>query len=540
MIAVGIVLVLFAGSSASGAWRTWLQWRNAPPFGTKDPQFGLDVSFYVFDLPWWRFVLGLRVRHRRRLPGARPGRPLPLRRAAPAGAVGERTTRGGPGAPVGAARACSCCSRRSATGSTATPWPSAGIDGRARGLHRAALHRRQRGAAGQDDPRGDLGDLRGAVLRQRRSRRTWLLPGVGVGLLVLSAVLVGGIYPALVQQFQVRPSEPDTRGAVHHATSSRHPHRLRHRRHQGAAVRRQDDRDRRAAAGRRRDDPQHPAARPVASSRRRSSSCSRSSSTTTSPTPSTSTATRSTGKERDAIVALREINLNGVPGGPAQLGQRPHASTPTASASSAALRQRGRQRRQARLLRARHPAGRASSATSSRASTSASSRRPTRSSVHRPAPSRAELDYPDDAAANGQQNYTYTGKGGVPIGSLCNKLLFATKFQETNILLSDRLNSESKILFERDPRDRVEKVAPWLTVDGDPYPAVVDGRMHVDRRRLHHLATATRTPRGRTLQEATTDTHHGPVLGRAWPSRSSRSTTSATRSRRPSTPTTAP
>src|SRR5205085_2827567 len=38
-------------------------------------------------------------------------------------------------------------------------------------------------------------------------RRTWLLPGIGFGLLVLSAVLIGGAYPAIVQQFQVRPSE---------------------------------------------------------------------------------------------------------------------------------------------------------------------------------------------------------------------------------------------------------------------------------------------------------------------------------------------
>ena len=51
------------------------------------------------------------------------------------------------------------------------------------------------------------------------------------------------------------------------------------------------------------------------------------------------------------------------------------------------------------------------------------------------------------------------------------------KFQEPNILLSDRVNADSKILYDRDPRERVEKVAPWLTLDGDPYPAVVDGRI---------------------------------------------------------------
>jgi uncharacterized membrane protein (UPF0182 family) len=88
-----------------------------------------------------------------------------------------------------------------------------------------------------------------------------------------------------------------------------------------------------------------------------------------------------------------------------------------------------------------------------------------------------EFDYPDDASANGQKNYTYSGKGGVPVGSLLNKLVFALKYQEQRILLSSLINKDSKILFERNPRDRVAKVAPWLTLDGDSYPAIVDGRI---------------------------------------------------------------
>jgi hypothetical protein len=88
-----------------------------------------------------------------------------------------------------------------------------------------------------------------------------------------------------------------------------------------------------------------------------------------------------------------------------------------------------------------------------------------------------EFDYPDDSSANGQRNYTYTGKGGVPVGSIFNKLLFAIKYQEQRILLSSLINKDSKIIFERNPRDRVAKVAPWLTLDGDPYPAIVDGRI---------------------------------------------------------------
>ena len=72
---------------------------------------------------------------------------------------------------------------------------------------------------------------------------------------------------------------------------------------------------------------------------------------------------------------------------------------------------------------------------------------------------------------------TYTGKGGVPVGGLLNKLVFAIKYGEQRILLSSLINKDSKILYERNPRDRVAKVAPWLTLDGDPYPAVVDGKI---------------------------------------------------------------
>ena len=88
-----------------------------------------------------------------------------------------------------------------------------------------------------------------------------------------------------------------------------------------------------------------------------------------------------------------------------------------------------------------------------------------------------ELDYPDDKSANGQKNYTYTGKGGVPMGSLFTRLLFAIKYQEQRIVLSNLINSDSKILFNRNPSERVAKVAPWLTLDGNIYPAVIDGRI---------------------------------------------------------------
>ena len=88
-----------------------------------------------------------------------------------------------------------------------------------------------------------------------------------------------------------------------------------------------------------------------------------------------------------------------------------------------------------------------------------------------------ELDYPDDKSANGQTNNTYAGSGGVPIGNVIQRAIFALSYQDPNILLSNQIGSQSKILYDRDPKTRVAKVAPWLTLDGDPYPAVVDGKV---------------------------------------------------------------
>jgi uncharacterized membrane protein (UPF0182 family) len=73
--------------------------------------------------------------------------------------------------------------------------------------------------------------------------------------------------------------------------------------------------------------------------------------------------------------------------------------------------------------------------------------------------------------------YAYTGSGGVPIGNWFDRTVFAAKFAERNILFSRAVGEESKVLFHRDPKNRVQRVAPWLTADSNAYPAVVDGRI---------------------------------------------------------------
>ena len=61
------------------------------------------------------------------------------------------------------------------------------------------------------------------------------------------------------------------------------------------------------------------------------------------------------------------------------------------------------------------------------------------------------------------------------------------KFGSEQILFSDRVTSDSQILYDRDPQTRVKKVAPYLTLDSRVYPAVVDNKRGLDRRRVHHV-----------------------------------------------------
>ena len=86
-----------------------------------------------------------------------------------------------------------------------------------------------------------------------------------------------------------------------------------------------------------------------------------------------------------------------------------------------------------------------------------------------------EFHYP---RSEGDVYTRYDGRGGLSIGSFGRKLLFALRFGAYEMLLSTELDSESRILFLRNIRERVQKIAPFLAFDRDPYLVVADGRLY--------------------------------------------------------------
>ena len=135
-----------------------------------------------------------------------------------------------------------------------------------------------------------------------------------------------------------------------------------------------------------------------------------------------------------------------------------------------------------RVDRQGHPADRPDQPSTSRGSTSVSCRAPAPdqySIVGAPAGHAARSSWtPRVAARAATRRPTPTPARAASRSAACGtELLYAAKFADVNILLSDRVNAASKIIYDRTPRERVQQAAPWLKVDGDAYPAVVEGRI---------------------------------------------------------------
>lgn len=463
LLAICSLVGLIAGASAAGQWRTWLMWTNSTQFGTKDPQFHMDVAFYAFDLPWYRFLLsfgfaavvlsllasalvhylygGLRITS----PGGR----------ATAAATGHLSFLLGLFVSL---KAVAYWLDRYSLAVKAGNLKSSSWTGLRYVDANAYLPAKTILFA--------IAIICALLFFATLWRRTWSLPLIGFGLMVLSAILIGGLYPAIVQKFQVQPNEAaketpyiqkninatreaygidDTEVTDYSGISKSSKQQLRDAADSAAAIRLLDP-------------------------------------NVVSPTfqqlqqtkgyytfPSTLDVDRYTvaGQEQDTVVGLRELKVSGIPqhnwindhfkythgyGVVAAKGTTVNANgSPSfteqdlpATGNLGDYEQRiyyGEQTKQYSIV--------GDSTTK-------------------------EIDYTDD---DGEKSYTYTGNSGVGLSSPVTRAAYAVAFGEPQILYSGAIGSDSKILYNRTPKERVEAVAPWLTIDGDVYPAVVNGRV---------------------------------------------------------------
>ena len=467
LASIGIFLVIFyfAGTAGSRFWQQWLLFRNSTNFGQVDPQFGLDISFFAFKLPMYQALIGwgistivlaiiaaaavhyiyggirTQVKEERTTVAARVQLSILLGLLVLLKAVAYWFDR----------YALTLKEGRLITGLTYSDV-------------NALLPAKSILAA--------IAVICSLLFFANIIRKSWLLPTAGVALMVIASVLIAGVYPAAIQQFQVKPSESTKEAPFiqRNIDATRDAYGLSNVEvtdYQATVT---------TSAGQLAND-----AATIANIRLMD--------------PNVLSATfrqlqqikpyyafadsldidryKIDGKERDVVVAVRELNIDGNPsrnwindylvythgfGIVGAFGNTVDADGKPTFTVGDIPPTKGLGEFQPRVYFGENV--------------------PDYSIIGGPAASNpVELDYPDDNSPNGQKNYTYTGKGGVPMGSLFTRLLFAIKYQEQRIVLSNLINSESKILFNRNPRERVAKVAPWLTLDGDPYPAIIDGKI---------------------------------------------------------------
>ncbi len=86
-----------------------------------------------------------------------------------------------------------------------------------------------------------------------------------------------------------------------------------------------------------------------------------------------------------------------------------------------------------------------------------------------------EVDYQLSDGTNVETHYA--GDGGVQLSNFFDKALFAIRFSDFNLLISNEITDQSRLMFDRGVQARVNKAAPFLSLDADPYPVLVNGQI---------------------------------------------------------------
>ena len=475
--AIGAVLGMFSGFTAQSSWETWLTFRNATEFGRTDAQFGLDLSFFVFEYPFYRLVLGFA---------------LAIVVLSLIGSLLTHYVFGG--------------LRLQTPGQKLTPAARVqlsvllglfvALKAVAYWLDRYGLVYSNRGEVFTGASYTDVNALLvpktilvfvaavcALAFFANIVVRNFLLPAAALVLLLLSSLVIGVAYPAIVQQFVVKPSanEREAPYIERAIEATRDAYGLSDVTYVDYAQETTGEVDTRAVLAELRNDTETiPNARLLDPNVLSDTFTARQQIRNVYGFPEKLDIDRYEvdGELRDYVVAVRELNSAGLSENQSTWINR-HTVYTHGNGFVAA------------------PANEVVAGTEGGEPNFTTRDLPVRGEIvpeqsriyygelmedysvvgAPPGATPREFDQPEGGADDeGQINNTYDGEGGVSVGSFFRQLTYAIYYRERNFLLSSAVNEASKVLYVRDPRERMEKVAPFLEVDGDPYPAVIDGR----------------------------------------------------------------
>ncbi|MEN9752532.1 MAG: hypothetical protein RL670_223 [Actinomycetota bacterium] len=491
---VPLILAVFAGIAASAQWRMVLVYLNRTPTGTKDPQFGLDASFYMFEMPFWRglvtllsaitllsLVLGLAV-HLVSGSFRFTGRQII---SSPAARVHIAVTAG---SYLLVQAGSVWLDQYSAMTSTT-------------GLYTGATYTDVNASIPGFQILTAISVLVAALFFAMAFVERWRLPILATAALLVSSLILSGIYPWMVQTLQVGPNERTLESVYlkRNIEATRYAYGL-----NGVETVQYDAKTTATAGALRKDaettasiriiDPAlvSPSFRQLEQYRQYYDFANQ----------LDVDRYKIEGKSQDTVIAVRELNQSGLGGSQSWVN-----NTIVYTHGYGLVAAFGNQRStdgQPVFLQSGIPSSGKLGEFEPRIYFGQQS--PTYSIVGSKSGGARELDYPGGTGSQGQTYTTFKGDGGPKLDNLFVRLLYAIKFQSEQILLSNSVDNDSQILYVRDPAERVKKVAPYLTLDSNPYPAVVDGRIQwiVDG-----YTTSANYPysRAENLTENITDSH---------------------------------
>lgn len=463
---VPALLGIFAGISTATRWQTTMLYVNSTPTGTLDPQFGLDISFFLFELPFYQAVIGLfsaiiLLSAIAALLTSYVYGSISVAKRELRVAKAARIQLAILGALYIAVQGVSIWVDQFATLTSAsglmTGADYADVNAKIPGLQILSV----------------VAILVALLFVVTAFTGRWRLPVVGTALLVVTGLVLSTGYPWVVQRFVVAPSERSleapyiarnidmTREAYgvanvqeipYNATTDATPGALRADAETAASIRIIDPALVTASFAQLEQFKQYysfPAELDV-------------------------DRYQIDGKSQDSVVAVRELNQAGI--GSSQSWYNNTVVYTHGYGLVAAYGTENSTDGQPVFLEAGIPTSGSLGTFEPRVYFGEKS--PQYSIVGGAAGSSpVELDYPAAGDTNQQTYSTFAGDGGPKLDNIFKRLVYALKFQSEEIILSDAVSNDSQILYDRDPRTRVSKVAPYLTLDSDPYPSVVDGKM---------------------------------------------------------------